>query len=66
MKKKELKNFAKKIASCEYLCQTSTDSEEIAKAQEEIMKMASHIGRIEELEEIDIMVQEILAKEYGM
>jgi hypothetical protein len=30
------------------------------------MKMASHIGRIEELEEIDIMVQEILAKEYGM
>jgi len=32
MKKKELKNFAKKIASWEYLCQTSTDSKEIARA----------------------------------
>lgn len=69
MKKKELKNFAKKIASLEYLCQTSTDSKEIARAQNEIMKITNHIGRIEEfeeLEEIDIMVQEILAKEYDM
>ena len=66
MKKKELKNFAKKIASLEYLCQTSTDSKEIARAQNEIMKIANHIGRIDELEEIDIMVQEILAKEYDM
>lgn len=66
MKKKELKNFAKKIASWEYLCQTSTDNKEIARAQGEIMKIANHIGHIGELEEIDIMVQEILAKEYNM
>ena len=66
MKKKELKNFAKKIASLEYLCHTGTDSKEIARAQNEIMKITNHIGRIEELEEIDIMVQEILAKEYDM
>lgn len=30
------------------------------------MKITNHIGRIDELEEIDIMVQEILAKEYDM
>ena len=41
MKKKELKNFAKKIASLEYLCQTSTDSKEIARAQNEIMKITN-------------------------
>lgn len=66
MKKKELRNFAKKIASLEYLCQTSNDEQEIAKAQAEIMKLANHIGRIEELDEIDSLVQEILAKEYGI
>lgn len=66
MKKKELRNFAKKIAGLEYLCQTSNDEQEIAKAQAEIMKLANHIGRIEELDEIDSLVQEILAKEYGI
>jgi hypothetical protein len=30
------------------------------------MKIANHIGRIEELDEIDSLVQEILAKEYNM
>lgn len=66
MKKKELRNFAKKIASLEYTCQISDDEQEIAKAQAEIMKIANHIGRIEELDEIDSLVQEILAKEYNM
>lgn len=66
MKKKELRNFAKKIASLEYVCQMSDDEQEVAKAQAEIMKIANHIGRIEELDEIDSLVQEILAKEYNM
>lgn len=66
MKKKELRNFAKKIANLEYVCQMSDDEQEVAKAQAEIMKIANHIGRIEELDEIDSLVQEILAKEYNM
>lgn len=69
MKKKELKNFAKRIAGLEYICQTSNDAQEISKAQTEIMKLTnhiSHVGHIDELLEIDVLIQEILEKEYNL
>ena len=37
MKKKELKNLAKKIAEAEYIIQTSEDKEEIADEQNTIL-----------------------------
>ena len=43
MKKKELKNLAKKVADCEYIIQTSNDSYEKNKAQDEIMRLSSMV-----------------------
>ena len=62
MKKKELKNLAKKIASCEYILQTSNDGYEKDQARDEIMKISSGIHSFEDLDIIDEMVQELLAK----
>ncbi len=62
MKKKELKNLAKKIASCECILQTSNDSYEKDQARDEIMKISSGIHSFEDLDMIDEMVQELLAK----
>lgn len=62
MKKKELKNLAKKIASCEYVLQTSNDGYEKDQARDEIMKISSGIHSFEDLDVIDEMVQELLAK----
>ena len=62
MKKKELKNLAKKIASCEYVLQTSNDGYEKDQARDEIMKISSGIHSFEDLDMIDEMVQELLAK----
>lgn len=62
MKKKELKNLAKKIASCEYVLQTSNDGYERDQARDEIMKISSGIHSFEDLDIIDEMVQELLAK----
>lgn len=62
MKKKELKNLAKKIASCEYVLQTSNDGYERDQARDEIMKISSGIHSFEDLDMIDEMVQELLAK----
>ena len=62
MKKKELKNLAKKIASCEYILQTSNDGYEKDQARDEIMKISSGIHSFEDLDMIDEMVQELLAK----
>ena len=62
MKKKELKNLAKKIASCEYVLQTSNDGYERDQARDEIMKISSGIHSFEDLDIIDEIVQELLAK----
>lgn len=62
MKKKELKNLAKKIASCEYVLQTSNDGYERDQARDEIMKISSGIHSFGDLDIIDEMVQELLAK----
>ena len=62
MKKKELKNLAQKIAKAEMIIQTSTSTEEKAKAEQEIMKLSSHVDKLEDIIIVDEMVQEILEK----
>ena len=61
MKRKELKNLAKKIAQAEYTIQTSDNQEEIQRAQIEIMTLSSHVDSLEDITIIDEMVQELLA-----
>lgn len=64
MKKKELKNLAKKVADYEYIIQTSNDSYEKNKAQDEIMRLSSMVHSFEDLDVMDEMVQEILSKKF--
>ena len=60
MKRKELKNLAKKIANAEYIIQTSSDEKEIKRAQMEIMTLSGHVNSLEDIEIIEEMVQEFL------
>jgi hypothetical protein len=62
MKRKELVNLAKKIAKYEKIIQTGTDKE-VAQAQDQIMELSRHIGRVgstEDLIIIDELVMEML------
>lgn len=61
MKRKELKNLAKKIAQAEHIVQTSDNQDEIQRAQMEIMTLSSHVDSLEDITIIDEMVQELLA-----
>lgn len=60
MKRKEKKQFAEKIAKQERIIQSSNNEEAIEKAQNEIIKLTSHIGNFDNLMEIDELVQELL------
>lgn len=62
MKRKELKNLAEKIAKCEYVIQYSEDADAIQAAQEEMMRLSGRIHGFEELDILDEMVQDYLAK----
>lgn len=62
MKKKELKNLAKKIAKYELIVQTSTDKKEIRRAQEEIMALSGCVESIEDMSALDELIQDILEK----
>ena len=62
MKRKELKNLAEKIAKCEKIIQTSTDTKEKAKAEQEIMRISSSVADLNDLLQIDELVMEILEK----
>lgn len=61
MKRKELKNLAKKIAQAEHIVQTSDNQDEIQWAQMEIMTLSSHVDSLDDITIIDEMVQELLA-----
>jgi Asp-tRNA(Asn)/Glu-tRNA(Gln) amidotransferase C subunit len=61
MKKTELRKLAKQIATAEHIIQTSQDKSEVAKAQENIIRLTSRID-IVDLDPLDEMIQEILAK----
>ena len=60
MKKKELKELAKKIAKCEFTIQTSSDKTAIRKAQEDIMSLSGRVESLNDITAIDEMVQDIL------
>ena len=62
MKKKELANLAKKFAKLELIIQANEDENEVAKAQDEIMKLSRNIHSLEDLSAIDELVMEILEK----
>lgn len=62
MKKKELKQFAEKIAKYELIIEQSEDHDEIRYAQEQIMILSGRVKDLEDLFEIDELVQEILEK----
>ena len=60
MKKKELKNLAKKIADAEFIVQNSTDKKAITKAQQDIMELSGKVNSVEDMLALDELVQEIL------
>lgn len=60
MKRKELKNLAKKIADAEYIIQTSDDSKAVAKAQDMILELSGKAMSLEDMMIIDELVQDIL------
>ena len=62
MKKKELKNLAKKIADAEYIIQNSTDNQAVAKAQDAILELSGKAMSLEDMVLIDEMVQDLLAE----
>ena len=53
MKKKELKNLAKKIAEAEYIIQNSDDSKAVAKAQNVIIELSGKAMSLEDMMIID-------------
>ena len=62
MKRKELKNLAKKIAQAEYILQSSEGIDERQQARDEILKISSGVHSFEDLDLLDEMVQEFLKK----
>ena len=62
MKKKELKNLAKKIADAEYIIQNSTDDKAVAKAQDAILELSGKAMSLEDMVLIDEMVHDLLAE----
>lgn len=69
MKRKELKNFAEKIAELEYKRQQSQDKDEQEHFENQIMALTNQMVtrglRVpNELLEVDCLVQEILATKY--
>ena len=61
MKRKELKQLAKKIAKNEYIIQTSSDKDAIRRAQDEIFQLSGQVDSLDDITAIDEYVQEILA-----
>lgn len=62
MKKKELKNLAKKIAAAEQTLSTSADPAEKRKAEEEILILSGKVTNLTDMCLLDDMVQDILSK----
>lgn len=62
MKKKELKNLAKRIADAEFIIQTSSDNKEINEAKNKIMELSNHAIDLEDMMILDELVQDILSQ----
>ena len=62
MKKKELKNLAKRIADAELIIQTSSDKKEINDAKKKIIELSNHAIDLEDMIILDELVQDILSQ----
>ena len=62
MKKKELKNLARKIADAELIIQTSNDKVAIKNAENEIIKLSGSVSSVLDMMALDEMVQKFLEK----
>jgi hypothetical protein len=61
MKRKELKNLAKKIAKYEQIIQTSDNPKLIREAQVAIIEISGMVDSLDDITLIDEYVQDILA-----
>ena len=62
MKKKELKNLAKRIADAELIIQKSSDRKESNDAKKKIMELSNHAIDLEDIIILDELVQDILSQ----
>lgn len=62
MKRKELKNLAKKMAKQEVIIQTSSNPDEVQAAQAEIMKLSRCVDCMDDIIILDEMIQDLLEK----
>lgn len=60
MKRKELKELAKKIAKAELIIQRNEDPKQVQQAKDEIMKLSGHVDSLEDIVLMDEFVQDIL------
>lgn len=60
MKRKELKNLAKKIAEAETLVQTSTDTEAVNQAKNHLFELCGKVKTPDEIFLLDELIQEFL------
>ena len=60
MKRKELKELAKKIAKAELIIQRNEDPKQVQQAKDEIMKLSGHADGLEDIMLMDEFVQDIL------
>lgn len=60
MKRKELKELAKKIAKAELIIQRNEDPKQVQQAKDEIMKLSGHVDGLEDIMLMDEFVQDIL------
>ena len=60
MKRKELKELAKKIAKAELIIQRNEDPKQVQQAKDEIMKLSGHVNGLEDIMLMDEFVQDIL------
>lgn len=61
MRTKERKKLAQKIAACELIIERSTDTNEIKRAQDQIIALSGCVDNIEDMMAIDELVQDIIA-----
>ena len=62
MKKKELKKLAEEIATYERIVQTTQDKNERAEAQNKIIRLSEKVYNMEDMLDLDVLLQDILAK----
>lgn len=60
MRRKELKNLAKKIAECEKIIQANEDQDIVRQAQQKIVELSGCVDSLDDMVTIDEMVQDIL------